>query len=236
MTSLLLTARTALQVVRGRLPAWAPWAAAGTGSAVVLWLMYRHRRSIMAVGEEAVQAALAELEGLLRQHGIDTRWIKALASVESGGRAASKDGRPIIRFEPGIWKGKLAWPLGPPRDLTPVTSTHQNQAAEYAALDQAKRIDAEAAYRSISMGMFQVMGFNHQAAGYKSAVAMFQAFVDGGQTEQLKAQVRFIINYANGVLLKALKAGDIEQFARRYNGDQSGAYAAKLRAAFARVA
>jgi len=62
--------------------------------------------------------------------------------------------------------------------------------------------------------MFQIMGFNHQKAGYPSV----QTFVDAmrrSEAEQLVAFIRFI--QAEG-LDGYLRAKEWTQFAERYNG------------------
>lgn len=85
-------------------------------------------------------------------------------------------------------------------------------------LDRAVAIAGPRAYRFVSMGMPQIMGFNAKVAGYPYAKAMFDAFVEKGEPEQLRALARFLRNYRKGAALKALKAHDWETFSDIYNG------------------
>lgn len=87
-------------------------------------------------------------------------------------------------------------------------------AGEYSRLEAAIALEREPALRSASWGMFQIMGFNHQKAGYASV----QAFVDAMRTdeaEQLMAFIRFILGEGLGGYLKAK---EWKQFAEKYNG------------------
>ena len=58
------------------------------------------------------------------------------------------------------------------------------------------------------------MGFNHELAGFKSAVQMIQAMVRG-ENAQLIAMAKFL--KANG-LASLLRKKDWTSFAKRYNG------------------
>ena len=86
---------------------------------------------------------------------------------------------------------------------------------EYAILDFAIGFDEEAAYRSISMGLPQIMGFNYEKAGYSSAKDMFQAFSTGHE-EQLRGFATYIKN--NSGLIKSLQNKDYRSFVEKYNG------------------
>jgi hypothetical protein len=76
-------------------------------------------------------------------------------------------------------------------------------------------IGQELAYQSISMGKFQIMGFNHIACGYSSAKSMFDDATKSEYT-QLGMLVNFIKNTPE--LLMAFQTKDFETIARIYNG------------------
>ncbi len=82
---------------------------------------------------------------------------------------------------------------------------------QYLALEYAKSIDSEAAYRSISMGVGQLMGFNYDVLGYMSAEEMFEK-ISSGYANQIEGMIKFIKK-------ENLDEKDIEEFFRNYNGD-----------------
>ncbi|RYC29017.1 DUF3380 domain-containing protein [Lichenibacterium minor] len=92
------------------------------------------------------------------------------------------------------------------------------------------RVDENAAYRSVSMGLGQIMGFNAAHAGYATAHAMYDAFRD------LDAQCRAIVAVLPALgVLQPLKDHDWVTTATRYNGpgERHNEYDAKLASAYA---
>ena len=105
---------------------------------------------------------------------------------------------------------------------------------EYERLHQALQLDAEAALKSASWGMFQIMGFNHALCGYPKV----ERFVDAmkrSAAEHLAAFVVFVIRCG---LADELRRADWAGFARGYNGPgyRQNRYDEKLAAAYARHA
>jgi hypothetical protein len=168
---------------------------------------------------------------------IDPAVAIAVLAVESGGRAFNEDGRLLIRFENHIffdeW-GKVdperfaehfrfdlespwhkhEWRSGSDQEWQ---EFHGDQAAEWDALTLAReQFDNYAALRSISMGLPQVMGFNHLLLGYATVQEMFDAFAAGEH-----AQVIGFFDFVNAHpgRLDALRRGDYLAFAASYNGD-----------------
>lgn len=87
--------------------------------------------------------------------------------------------------------------------------------------------------KAASWGLFQIMGFNHTAAGHPD----IHSFVDAmkkSEGEQLLAFARFAA--ADKAMLSALQAKDWAAFAERYNGRayKKNNYDAKLANAYAR--
>lgn len=97
----------------------------------------------------------------------------------------------------------------------PWLDVHQNQNSEWAAFNFASTIDAGAAKKSISMGLVQIMGFNHRAIGYASPDAMFAAFA-ADEKFQLLGFFNFVKNDQRQI--NALRNRDFVGFARIYNG------------------
>jgi len=106
--------------------------------------------------------------------------------------------------------------------------------AEHDRLRQARELDFAAAYRSTSWGLFQIMGFNHKAAGYDNLFDFVGVqYVSEGL--QLQCGVRFIL--AQG-LDKYLRTEDWSGFAKGYNGPayEQNHYHEKLAGAYERYA
>ncbi len=178
------------------------------------------------------------LLGLLAARlGIDAGVSVAVVAAESGGRGFA-DGRMLIRFENHVFWSN--WGVNHPDAFNahfqfdpnqvwqghhyradpaqPWQSFHGNQAEEWRAFDVARRLDERAARLSISMGLPQIMGFNHAAIGYDSVEAMFDAF----NTDE-RAQLVGFFDFIRGTRavsrkITALQAQDFVTFALLYNG------------------
>jgi peptidoglycan hydrolase-like protein with peptidoglycan-binding domain len=103
---------------------------------------------------------------------------------------------------------------------------------EYDRLREAATLDFQAAYSSASWGLFQIMGFNHEAAGYSTLLDFIGAqHISEGM--QLDAGVNFI---RDKKLHLALKKEDWAKFARTYNGPgyKENSYDEKLARAYER--
>ncbi|NTU62808.1 MAG: N-acetylmuramidase family protein [Chloroflexi bacterium] len=175
------------------------------------------------------------LEPLSARIGIDRGVAVAVIAVESAGSGMGLDGRMIIRFENHLfwsfwgrtnpaaynqhfvfdqnttWKGHKYRP----QPNGPWLEVHQNQNSEWAAFSYASTIEATAAKKSISMGLVQIMGFNHRAIGYASPDAMFAAFA-ADEKFQLLGFFNFVKNDQRQV--DALRNRNYVGFARIYNG------------------
>lgn len=207
-------------------------------------------RLVAGVGryEGAVARAWNLYGGLLSElsHrlGIDPAYAVAVLCVESGGQGYGPDGRVIIRFENHIMRrylpaarqsefdsyfratGDQPWLGHTFRESTsqPWTAFHGSQALEWRAYGVACAIDADAASRSISMGLPQVMGFNHALVGYPTPQAML-AFMGADVRFQLLALFDFVAGAkGQGPALAALRRDDFDGFATLYNGPGQARY------------
>jgi len=171
-----------------------------------------------------------------REIGVGEDEVHAILDVESAGTGFDAKGRPKMLFEPHIFWRELG--PGPKRD----TAVAQGLAYpkwkrdypndSYPRLIKAMAIDENAALRSASWGLGQIMGFNCVATGYPNAEAMVTHFLDD-EDRHLTAMIRFI--KANG-LDDELRRHDWAGFARGYNGSgfAKNGYDRKLAAAFAK--
>lgn len=182
---------------------------------------------------------------------IDPNVALAIFDVESGGSGFGDDGRMTIRFEAHIFQDQLGddalfaqhfqiaeskpwvaqqWLKMPGGVLQPIHTG--GQATEWQAFAMARSVDPEAAMKSISMGLAQIMGFNHARVGYSDVAAMF---ADYG--ESVTAQIVGFFNYVltDAALFDAIRAKDWREIARLYNGSGSvDVYAPRLEAAYLR--
>lgn len=167
--------------------------------------------------------------------GVSVAAIKAVAQVEAAGLGFMADGRPKILFEAHIFSDKTNGQFD--RSNPNISSPRWNRelyeggAGEYPRLQQAMNLDRNAALQSASWGKFQIMGFNHKAAGYSSVEAFVQDMYTS-EGKQLDAFVNFI--KADPAMHSALKRLDWAGFAQRYNGEGYAAnnYDTKMRDAY----
>lgn len=165
-----------------------------------------------------------------------TAELWAVLAVETRGFGFLPDRRPQILFERHVF-----------RDLTggrfdfvcPAVSHkepggYEGGTREYSRLTAAINLDREAALKSASWGLGQIMGFNFRLAGFSTLDGMVAAMVES-ESRQLQALAMCIRAASlDGALLRR----DWEAFARGYNGKdyKRNQYDARLAAAFAKFA
>lgn len=162
--------------------------------------------------------------------------MRAVMAVESRNTGFDSKKRPTILFEPHVFyrnlhdkaqrdaavKQGLAYPSW--RRNYPKTSD-----GNYARLAAAMKINMEAAFRAISMGLGQVLGENFAMAGCSSAVEMFRQACES-EGNQLRHMVSFIKDKG---LDSYLRTKNWYRFALGYNGSgQPQKYAEWLEAAY----
>lgn len=187
----------------------------------------------------------ADIQAAAEQLGVEAAAVHAVHRVESRGRGFLPDGRVLILFERHIFYRELAkkhgraaaerWAREAPHICSKTPGGYRGGVAEYPRFSRAFGIDAEAAMKSCSWGMYQIMGFNHKSCGFATVDELVDA-MKSGEAAQLAAFARFIA--ADKGLHTALKNKDWPDFARRYNGPayQKNDYDSKLAAAYRRFA
>lgn len=199
------------------------------------------------------------LEDLSKMLKIDPAVVVAVLCVESKGRGFSRDGRMIIRFENHIfWKywGKShpslffdhfkfdprkPWRGHKFRKAMNCgwTAFHQEgQAGEWEVFELARSKHQRFSMYSISMGMPQIMGFNHTKIGYKSVKKMFNSFARS-ERNQIIGLFDFIAGppeadpppaEMGSNLTVALRKKNFFTFAKLYNGPGKAAiYAGRIK-------
>ncbi|WP_306024990.1 N-acetylmuramidase domain-containing protein [Oceaniradius stylonematis] len=182
------------------------------------------------------------IERVARDNGIEPAALKAVAEVESGGRAFAYVGgrkEPLIRFE-GHYFDRLvgehrraeARSAGLASPRAGAVKNPRGQAGRWQMLERAARIDRAAALQSVSWGIGQVMGAHWKHLGFGSPEALARE-ARSGIEGQVRLMLRFI--HANR-LTSLLHARDWAGFARRYNGPAyaKNRYDVRLAAAHAR--
>ncbi|WP_338491282.1 N-acetylmuramidase family protein [Pseudomonas trivialis] len=183
------------------------------------------------------QAALA------LSNGIEVNIIKAFAIVESGGRSGfGPEKFPVLAYERHIFHKytqkkydsthpNLSAPYMAKAD-TQWRINNKDQATAWQTLRAAYSLDQKAALMSASYGMFQIMGFNFAACGFKD-VFDFVAAMKLNAGQQLNAFVGFCSK--NAALVKAMKTRDYVGMARNYNGPQYGDYDQRIKKAYEKL-
>lgn len=188
------------------------------------------------------QARIADLADDL---GVEPAALLSVAEVESAGKPFMADGRtPRFLFEAHkFWqhlgagaKRDRAVREGLARKTWDKAVQYQSQRTNVGRMDtlaRARAIDEEAANKSCSWGLGQVMGEHAVSLGYPSATAMV-ATMTGDVAAQVDVMARFIRK--NQSLLRALKSLNWAAFARGYNGPgyKQNAYDTKMEQAYQR--
>lgn len=183
--------------------------------------------------------------------GCDVNVIKAVAMVEASSYGGFLDtGEPLILFErhwfdrltKGKYRGKKILssriiPSSVSSISSPIPGGYGSISIQHEKLGYCTLLDRDAALKSCSWGLFQIMGFNHTRAGFPDAVGYpntgLQNFVNAmyqSVDDHLIAFVNFIL--ADKRLVKALRDRDFRTFKRIYNGPKENGYEKKMQDAY----
>lgn len=183
-------------------------------------------------------------------HNIELAIVKAVNLVESNGKGFLLDGRPKILFE-----GHVFWRELEKRNINCETYVNANTAnilfkkytrkyyvggaGEYDRLEKAIHLNpdkkfADAANCAASWGLFQIMGFNAVAIGYKN-IDEFVQKMNLNEGEHLKAFGLFL---QKNNLITTLRNKKWAEFALKYNGEdyKINKYDEKLKSAYTKFA
>lgn len=147
-----------------------------------------------------------------KKYSLDTASLLAFISVETGGQGFDKNTHKItIQFEP-VWFKKQA-PYAP-SGLWSVNKV-EVQSKEWSAFNDAYAKNPDAAMKSTSIGLGQLMGFHYQRLGYKTVGDMWDD-AKKGISRQVWQLVKFI--ETDNRLKIALMNQDWHTVATIYNG------------------
>jgi hypothetical protein len=157
---------------------------------------------------------------------IKTAAVKAVKEVESSGNGFLVTGEVKILFEPHIfWKQLKVQGLDPAKlqkanpDIIYLKwgeKPYGKVSAQWGRLNRAIAINRQAALRSCSWGLFQIMGFNFKACGCTNVDDFVKkmALSEGSQLD-------LFVNYIKSSFLDdELRVLDWRGFAKQYNGPQ----------------
>lgn len=184
-----------------------------------------------AVAERDKTLSDADIEDAAKDLDIEVAALKAVIAVESSGKGFLSDGRPKILFEGHIFWNQLEKNGKSPTDYASeypelvyknwTKRFYKGGAKEYDRYKMASFIDADAAKKSTSWGMFQIMGFNCELCGFTpeaGAASPIDRFVEAmSRTEQHQLSAFMMFCQSKG-LIQYLKTHNWQQFALRYNG------------------
>jgi hypothetical protein len=184
----------------------------------------------------------ADFERAAKALNVEVCAIKAVAEVESAGKGFLADGRPAILYEAHVFHKETGGRHASAKDRHGVALSSQSWnralyggtgAHQHERYEDARALNPDAANKAASWGMFQIMGGNHEAAGFPTSQEFVDAMWTGGAAAHLDAFVGFI--KANK-LDAALRAKNWAAFARGYNGPAyaQNAYHTKMAQAYAR--
>lgn len=144
--------------------------------------------------------------------------MKAIAVVEAGPQGAFlQDGRPVILFERHLFHRLTDGRFDSDSDISDARPGGYGAggAWQHERLKSAALLDREAALKSCSWGLFQILGRNHEEAGFP----ILQRFINAmyrSADDHLRALVMFIRH--DDRLVDAIRTKDWTSFARVYNG------------------
>ena len=184
----------------------------------------------------------ADIIAVANDLNIEPATLKAVIDVEAAGNGFDNQGRPTILFEPHVFwdelgkihyytkRAELAKKHKGLLSQKWDKSLYRIGGSSHDKLKIAADLHWEAAHKSASWGLGQIMGFNAQKIGY----ATLKDFIDDmyeSEAKQLKAMGMFL--KANGLISK-LQRHDWAGFARGYNGSAyaKNQYDTKLAAAY----
>lgn len=178
----------------------------------------------------------AQIAQLAKSFDLDPAAVKAVIEIESAGDGFLADGSPKILFE-AHWFGyytndkyNATHPDIACYSWDEARQHYVGGAGEWNRLQRAMHLDKEAALKSASWGLGQVMGFNHGLCGYSDVFSFVEA-MGKNEYEQAMAMFKFI---ESNNLDDELQRLDWAGFAHGYNGEgyKVNRYDQKLAAAY----
>lgn len=164
-----------------------------------------------------------KLQSLADFHKIELALVKAVIEIESSGNGFLSNNKPIILFESHIFGNLTQHKYSTITDSAgrPISTRNWNRSTygatgdwQYHRLSIALNLDEDAALKSCSWGLFQIMGFNYELCKYSNIKEMVSNICES-EYNQVEAAFNFMVSTGS---LEKLKIKDFAGFARIYNG------------------
>ena len=187
---------------------------------------------------EGRKLVLADFQNAARELKCEVAAVRAVAEVESGGRTGfDTQKRPKILFEIHLFQKHTNGRFNKSHPHLSSSYGSPNRRASYAkdqwkVINEAFALDASAAVKSASWGMFQVLGQNYKMVGWKS-LRQFVTDMFASEAQHMRA----FLGYCRAAnLVRHLRTKSWASFAAGYNGPDyaSNAYHIKMADAYRR--
>ena len=185
----------------------------------------------------ATRIHVADVKAEAKRLNVQPAVIWAIMDVEASGRGfinPPHDKRPKILFEAHIFsrETKGIWNRAHPNISSPKWNRAlygRPGAHQYTRLRQAMHLNETAALKSASVGLFQIMGFNHRLCGFDTVHAFWENQCIS-EAEHLRAFHEFCIRRN---IVRHMREMNWRAFTRAYNGPgQIENYSQRLLAAY----
>jgi hypothetical protein len=164
----------------------------------------------------------AQINDLAIKNGYEYRVLKSIIQVESGQHGFHPlTGKIIIQFERLWFKREYKDWAADVMHTTWQSNKVGNQDAEWLAFDSAFAVNADAAMKSTSIGMMQLMGFHYAELGFKKVGEMWD-FAKESEHNQVLLAIKWIKTVPP--LDLAIKNKDWQKIACYYNGGSYRSY------------
>ncbi|MDI1430048.1 LysM peptidoglycan-binding domain-containing protein [Polyangium sorediatum] len=186
----------------------------------------------------ALKLVPTDFANAARELGCETAAVRAVAEVESGGRSGfDAQKRPKILFEVHKFRKHTArrYDQSHPHLSAPYESPRRKESYrkdQWQVLREAFTLDPEAAVKSCSWGMFQVLGENHVMCGWRNV----RTFVEDMFVSEAQHMRAFLGFCRDKRLTRHLLTKNWAAFALGYNGEDyaSNQYDTKMAEAYRR--
>lgn len=186
---------------------------------------------MMNFNGKAEKLTKEQLLNLCHLSNIEEALLKAFLEVESAGSGFDSQGRPKMLFEPHVFYRHLRDRPETQKKAVlqkiayPKWGTMRYPKDSYPNLQKAIDLDKEAALKSASWGLSQILGYNHKIINYSSVFDMVTAFMDSEYNHVL-AMIKFL---ENNKIVENLRNHRWAEVARSYNGPSYAAHGYHLK-------
>jgi hypothetical protein len=164
----------------------------------------------------------AQINDLAVENGYEYRVLKSIIQVESGQHGFDPfTGKIIIQFEPSWFMRKCKDWAAETKHTTWQSNQVGNQAEEWKAFNDAFSLNADAAMKSTSIGIMQIMGFHYIKTGFYKVGDMWD-FAKQSEYNQVLLAIKWIKTVRP--LDLAIKYKDWQKIAYYYNGKNYRAF------------